>query len=346
MTRSTDTVLDVFCHILPAEYCAAVERVVSRPPFMFGRARAIPAMVDLESRFRVMDPFPGYRQIPSLASPLPEQIVGPDLAPDLARSANDALAAIVSQYPDRFPSFVATLPLNNPNAACAEAERVMRELGAAGVQITTSVNGAPIDAPEYLQLFEMVSKLGGAVWLHPVRPMTRPDYVSETVSKFDVWWSLGWPHETSVAMVRLAFAGIFDRWPGLVVITHHVGGTIPMMEGRLGSGMELLGTRTPPEYDFAVRHELKTSLLEAVRKFYADTASFGSAAAIDCGKAFFGCEQLMFASDMPFDPEQGPGYIRATLKAIDQLELSPAQREAILSKNARTRLNLRYASHV
>lgn len=336
----SDECLDVFCHVLPSEYCAAANRSLTNPTFMFTRAQAIPVMVNPEARFRVMDQFPGYRQIPSLASPTPEQIAGPEQSPELARIANDALATLASKHRDRFPSFVATLPLNNPEAALVEAERAVNRLGAAGVQIMTSIAGRPLDEPPHLALFERVAKLGGAVWLHPTRPMTRSDYPSEPVSKFDIWWSLGWPYETSVAMVRLVFAGLFDRCPNLPVITHHVGGIIPMMEGRLGSGMELLGTRTPPEHADAIRHQLLEPPLSALRRYYADTASFGSRGAIECGRSFFGADRLMFATDMPFDPEQGPGYIRATLKAIRELDLSDAERKAILTGNARRVLKL------
>lgn len=335
--------IDIFCHMLPAEYCAAAERALAKPSFMFARAQAIPVMVNLEARFRVMDQFAGYQEVPSLASPTPEQLADAAASPALARVANDAMATIADRHRDRFPGFVATLPLNNPEASLSEAERAVVELGAAGVQITTSVGGRPIDAPEYLALFELMWQRGRAVWLHPVRPMSRADYPSEEFSKFDIWWSLGWPHETSIAMARLAFAGLFDRCPGAVVITHHVGGTIPMMEGRLGSGMELLGTRNPPELSHAVRHEMKTTPLQAVRKFYADTASFGSSAAIECGRKFFGADHLLFATDMPFDPEQGPGYIRKTLAALAELNLTTSEHESVLWKNAQRLLKLRTA---
>ena len=166
------------------------------------------------------------------------------------------------------------------------------------------------------------------------------DYAKEEVSKFDLWWAFGWPHETSVAMARLVFSGLFDRWPDLVVITHHCGGTIPMMEGRSESGLQLLGTRNPPHLAEAAKTDLKERPIDAFRRFHADTASFGSRAAIECGMAFFGVDKMLFATDSPFDPQQGPGYVRATLRAIREMELTVDQRTAILSGNAK-RLILR-----
>lgn len=330
-----EEIIDVFCHCLPPDFCRAVERAVPRRPLMFDRAQTIAAMVDLDARRRVMDQFPGYCQLLSLASPTVEALAGPDLSPELARAGNDALADWVKRDPQRLIGFIASLPMNQPDAAAREAERAIHELGAAGCQIYTNVNGRPLDEPELLGVVEHLASLGHPIWLHPIRPMTHADYATEQISKFDLWWALGWPYETSAAMGRLVFAGLFDRWPDAVVITHHVGGMIPMMEGRLQWGLQLLGTRNPPELAAAVETDLQETPLAAFRRFYADTASFGARAALACGQAFFGTERLLFATDMPFDPEQGPGFIRETLRAIDELELSPEQRQAILSGNVR-----------
>ena len=326
--------IDAFCHCLPPEFCQAVERSATRVPLMFPRAQQIKAMVDVETRLALMDRFPGYQQILSLASPTIEAMAEPNVSPDLARIGNDAMAELVRRHPTRFRGFIASLPMNNSAAAQAEVLRVRRDLKACGVQLYTNVNGAPLDRPEHLEVLELLGELECPVWLHPIRPMTVADYPDEEVSRFDIWWSLGWPYETTTAMVRLAFSGLFDRWPDLVIVTHHAGGVVSLMEGRLGSGMELLGTRQPPEHADAVATDLQEPLLDALRRFYGDTATFGARAAIECGKAFFGVDHLLFGSDMPFDPEEGPGYIRATLAAIHSMDLTPQERRQILSGNA------------
>src|SRR5687767_6449233 len=120
-----ENALDIFCHCLPPEYCAAANRLWAKPSWLFQRAQAIPAMANLEARFRVMDQFAGYQQIPSIASPTPEQIASPEHSPELARIANDAMASMAAKHLHRFPSFVATLALNNPDATLAEAERAI-----------------------------------------------------------------------------------------------------------------------------------------------------------------------------------------------------------------------------
>lgn len=330
----TERSIDVFCHCLPPAFCDAANRLLKKPLLMFERAQKMPVMVDTEARLRMMDQFPGYCQVLSLASPTVEAIAEPDESPELACIGNNALCEMAAAYPDRFPGWIASLPINNPEAAMVEVDRTVKELGAVGVQFYTNVKGRPLDEPQYLQVIEHAAKAGCPVWLHPIRLMTAADYPSEEVSKFDLWWALGWPYESSVAMARLVFAGLFDRWPELVVITHHCGGMIPMMEGRIESGLQLLGTRNPPHLADAVKSDLQERPIDAFRRFHADTASFGSRTAIECGMSFFGLDRMLFATDSPFDPEQGPGYIRETLRAVREMDLTAEQRTAILSGNA------------
>jgi len=256
----------------------------------------------------------------------------------LARIANDTMANLVELHPDRFAGFVAALPLNNPQAALQEADRAVDQLHAAGIQVYTSSNGRPVDNPNILAVFELMASKNRPVWLHPIRAMTSPDYPNESVSKYDLWWALGWPYESALSMGRLVFSGIFDRYPDLKIITHHVGGIIPMVEGRLDTGLEMLGTRVIPGQEHAVQTPLRARPIDAFRKFYADTASFGSRASIECGRSFFGLNRIVFATDMPFDPEQGPGSIRETLRAIGEMDLAQEERHRILAGTARTLL--------
>jgi len=74
---------------------------------------------------------------------------------------------------------------------------------------------------------------------------------------------------------------------------------------------------------------------EYFKMFYADTATFGSRAAMQCGLDFFGADQVLFASDSPFDPEKGPGYIRETIRCLEELPISAEDRAKIYEGNAR-----------
>ena len=215
-----------------------------------------------------------------------------------------------------------------------EAERAITALGARGVQVFTNVAGKPLDRPEYQPLFAALAAHDLPVWLHPARTAGMTDYASEPRSRFEMWWCFGWPYETSVAMARLVLSGLFDRHPALKVITHHGGGMIPAFDGRVGPGMAVLGSRTTDEDLSGVLPALRRPHLDYFRGFYADTALFGSATGLPASLAFFGPDHLVFATDAPFGP------LQETLAAIDTLNLTEAQRHAVLQGNAERLLRL------
>ena len=199
--------IDVFPHILPPAYFERMLRVAPPGLALQKRMSGIPVLVDLSLRLAMMDRWECYVQVLTLANPPIEVVAPPAVSPDLARVANDEMAAIVAKLPDRFPAFVASLPMNNPDAAMREIDRAVDDLGATGVQIFTNVNGRPLDAPEYQPIFARMAGRGLPIWLHPARPATVADYASEPRSRYDLWWAFGWPYETSVAMGRLVFSG-------------------------------------------------------------------------------------------------------------------------------------------
>jgi aminocarboxymuconate-semialdehyde decarboxylase len=331
--------IDIFAHIFPRR---AFERVLERTPDlkdMAKRTQNVAMAFDLDLRFRVMDRFGDYRQVLSAASPPVEALAGRDAAPEIARVINDEMAALVSRHPERFAGFAAALPMNNPSEAERELHRAMRDLGARGVQVFTNVGGLPLDRPEFQFIFEAMAGYDLPVWLHPARGADFPDYPSESRSLYEIWWTFGWPYETSVAMARLVFAGVFDRYPELKIIAHHMGAMAPYFEGRLGHGWDQLGLRTTGEDYVALRKSMKMRPVDSFKQFYADTALFGSLPATRCGLAFFGVDHVLFASDTPFEPEPGL-YIRETVDVIDRLDITAEERERIYWKNAARLLKL------
>jgi predicted TIM-barrel fold metal-dependent hydrolase len=230
--------------------------------------------------------------------------------------------------------------MNNPDATLEEIDSAIKDLKAVGIQFFTNVKGKPLDLPEFKPLFEKMAAYDLPIWIHPARGANFPDYLTEKKSKYEIWWTFGWPYETSVMMARLVFAGYFDAFPSLKIITHHMGGMIPFFEGRVGPGWDQLGSRTSDEDYSHILKSLKKPHLEYFKMFYADTALFGSLAGTLCGLAFFGVDQILFGSDSPFDPEKGPGYIRETIKTINVLPISEAERQKIFEGNAKKLLKL------
>ena len=331
--------IDVFNHILPQRFYAEFLKIAPGLKDMGKRSRNIPVMSDLDARFRMMDEFGEYCQILSLASPPIESFAGPEQSPDLARMANDGMAELVQRYPDRFPGFAAALPMNNPDASIRELERALAELGALGVQIYSNAAGKALDAEEFLPLFDELAHRDKAIWLHPARSGNFPDYLSEDRSKYEIWWTFGWPYETSVAMARMVFSGLFDRHPGLKIIVHHMGAMIPYFEGRVGYGWDQLGLRTSDEDYGGLLRSMKKRPFDYFKMFHADTALFGALPATQCGLAFFGIDQVLFASDTPFEPAPGL-YIRETIRVIESLGLSSEDKDRVYRGNAQRILNL------
>ncbi|HLX45810.1 MAG TPA: amidohydrolase family protein [Bryobacteraceae bacterium] len=325
--------IDIFNHILPERFFAEFLRVAPGMKDMGKRSRDIPIMCDLDARFRTMDEFGEYCQVISLASPPIEAFAEPGVSPVLARMANDGMAELVAKHPGRFPAFVAALPMNNPSESEKELDRALGQLGAVGVQMYSNVAGKALDAPEFLPLFDELAKRDRPIWLHPARGGNFPDYLTEERSKYEIWWTFGWPYETSVAMARLVFSGMLDRHPELKIITHHMGAMIPYFEGRVGYGWDQMGRRTSDEDYVALLKSLKKRPFDYFKMFYADTALFGADAATECGLKFFGVDRVLFASDTPFEPTPGL-YIRETIRVIENLGLTPEDKDRIYRKNA------------
>lgn len=334
--------IDIYNHIFPKKY---FDRMMALKPDLVDigkRVRNVPVLQDLDLRLKMMDEFgDDYRQVLSVVAPPVEAIAGPDDSPDLAKLANDELAELVAKHPHRFAGFVAALPLNNVDASVAEANRAVTELGASGVQMFTNVSGKPLDSPELMPVFEVMAEHDLPIWVHPIRPATFADYVGEEKSMYEIWWTFGWPYESSAMMARLVFSGIFDRLPNLKIITHHMGGMVPYFEGRVGPGWDQLGARTSDEDLTQVLKRLNKRPLDYFKQFYADTALFGSLSGTRCGLDFFGADHVLFASDSPFDPEKGPMYIRETIGVIEQLDVTEADRAKIFHENAVRLLRLK-----
>jgi aminocarboxymuconate-semialdehyde decarboxylase len=327
-------ILDIYTHILPDAFFREMSRVSPKLENIGARLRGVKKLFDLDLRFAEMDEIGDYAQIVSLPNPPLEEIAQGDTAAQLARVANDAMAELVAKHPKRFPAFVAAVSLDDVDAALREAERATGTLGARGIQIFTNIAGHPLDEERFRPVFAAMAAHDLPIFLHPARTAAMPDYASESKSRFEMWWCFGWPYETSVAMARLVFSGVFDRHPALKIVTHHLGGMIPFYDGRIGAGMEVLGSRTSDEDYSNVLKSLKRPHLEYFHQFYADTALFGAGNGLQCGLDFFGAEHVVFSTDAPLGP------IAKTIAAVDGLALDSGALAKIMSRNAARLLRL------
>jgi uncharacterized protein len=320
--------IDIYCHLYPEKFFAEMTKASPQTQNLGKRLRTITKLFDLSERFREMDIFGDYRQIISLPNPPIEDIASGAQGLRLARIANDAMAELCTRHRDRFAGFVAAVSLTDVNGSLSEIARAVDELGACGIQLFTPLAGRPLDEAAFAPVFATMARYDLPIWLHPARTAAMPDYPSEAQSRFEMWWCFGWPYDTSVAMSRLVFAGLFDRHPGIKIVTHHCGGMIPYFDGRVGPGLDVLGARTSGEDYSHVLPSLRRPHPDYFKEFYGDTAMFGGRCGIPCGLEFFGADHVVFATDTPLGP------IAPTIAAIDRLDIDDAARRKIYSGNA------------
>jgi predicted TIM-barrel fold metal-dependent hydrolase len=327
-------IIDVFAHLLTPRY---LHERNSRAGAGFGTQyakywRANPGLTDLDIRFRVMDQYPEVRQILTIAGPNVESITKPADAVECARIANDEIAELVAKHPDRFIAACACLPMTDVEATLGEIRRAIDQLGFKGIEIFTDINGKPLDAAEFLPIFELMQAYDLPILLHPRRTNSTPDYSTEDRSKFLVYTNFGWPFESSAAMARLAFGGVLERFPGLKIITHHAGGLIPFFHKRIelswDFNIERMGYQTDGQ-------TLSRAPLDYYRMFYCDTAIQGNTPALMCALEFFGADHIVFATDTPYDNELGTRVYRETIPAVDAMPISNVDRRKIFEGNAR-----------
>jgi uncharacterized protein len=327
--------IDAYTHFFPKRFFAMLDDVASDFKDMGKRVRSLPALHDLDMRKKIVDGHKDYQQILSYTQPPIELIAKtPAQIDEFCRIINDGLAELIAKEKDHFPGWVAQVSLAAADAGVAEAKRAVKELGALGVQIYTNVKGKPLDCPEYLPFWDKISELGIPIWMHPARGAEMPDYMTEDKSLYEIWWTFGWSYETATAMMRLVYSKIMDNHPGLKLITHHFGGIVPMLEGRIGPGNDVMGSRTSDKDYVSLRKGLKKRVLDYFKQdFWADTAVFTAEPATKAGLAFFPRDKIVFASDCPYDPEGGTMYPRETLRILESLDLSKTDRDKIYFKN-------------
>jgi aminocarboxymuconate-semialdehyde decarboxylase len=326
--------IDVFCHFLPPRFLERRNRCAGSG---FGTQyakyfKANAGLTDLDLRLRILDKFPDVRQLLTIAGPNIESITQPADTVDLARLANDELAELVATHPDRFIGAAACLPMNDVDAALAEADRAIEQLGFRGVEVFTDVNGRPVDAPEFLPLYQKMEAYDLPILLHPRRTNTTADYVDEATSKFLIYTNFGWPFETSKAMARLAFGGVMERFPRLKILTHHAGGLVPYFHKRIELSWDfnekLMGYMRDGQ-------TLTRQPLDYYRSFYCDTAIQGNTSALMCAYEFFGPDHMLFATDCPYDDERGERVYRETIPAVERMAISDEHKAKIFEGNAR-----------
>jgi|BEDMetMinimDraft_2_1075160.scaffolds.fasta_scaffold00497_3 predicted TIM-barrel fold metal-dependent hydrolase len=321
--------IDAFTHIIPEKLLPIMEERVRQflaQPYV----KARPSLVNLSQRLETIANWGDYSQIITLSTPPLELWTSPDEEQKIARLANEAMAEIVESYPARFAGFAASVNLLDVDSAIKEAEYAVVQLGALGVQIFTNVKGMPLDQKIYEPFFATIEEFKKPIWLHPYRLGSFSDYVGETGFKYGIDVKFGWPYETTVAMTRIIFSGILQKYPDLKIITHHGGGLVPHLVGRLALQHEL--DEQLQAMDISQEYNQR-KVLDEYRKFFADTVFSGEDAPFVCTIEFFGINHVIFASDFPWGPQGGVLFVESTIQSIERTIQDEASKAKIFHQN-------------
>ncbi|HTM07744.1 MAG TPA: amidohydrolase family protein [Verrucomicrobiae bacterium] len=337
-------VIDFQAHVFPESYIAEMDRldaeVILEPPDPYSgmryffdrklRCRINTATFqgrDVERRIEHMDRLGIDVQVLSIPAPGADRFEADRAAP-LARIANDAIAAICRRHPRRF-SGLFTLPTSSTRAALDEIDRAVNELGLRGFGSFTNLNGRALDSEELFPLYERLARLRLPVYLHPTAPLA-----TEAVG-LDIMPTLifGWAFDSTVAMTRLVYGRVLERFPEIDFVVADVGGVLAFFAQR---AVNIYTGRTE---EIRQRYGLKENPLDSFKRFYVDTADHPPST-LKCVYDFFGADRMLLGTNYPYGPEEGCVLVKNSLRALSELGLGKDEREKILGGNAENILGL------
>ena len=308
-------IVDMHAHLYP-EGCFD-EVLKARPEFALARSErglsltcrgshtmSAPVETDLSARLQTMDEASVKVQVLSVGA-----LNTGWAATATAGLVNDGLAAVCRQHPDRF-RFVAALPWTGTAALMDELDRAMG-LGAVGAGITTTIADHTLDAPELREFWREAHRRRLLVLVHPTFPLDGP------ANDRGEYLSVGYLGETAMAAAKLALGGVLEECPDVRIVWSHCGGSLCMVLDRIDRGYRRYEKclRPPGEY---------------LRRCYYDTATL-SGPALDCARATFGAERLVYGTDEPHVPDAS----KAVLAALRARPWPKPDLEGVLSGNAR-----------
>jgi len=276
---------------------------------------------DVERRIEHMDRLGIDVHVLSIPAPGADRFEG-EGAVKLARIANDAIAALCRKYPKRFVGLFA-LPTVSIPASLDELKRSVHELGLKGFGCFSNLNGQPLDREELFPIYEQLAKEKLPVYIHPTAPL------ATEVTGIDIMPTLifGWAYDSTVAMTRLVYGRILERFPEIKFVVADVGGVLAFFAQR---AVNIYTGRTE---EIRQKYELQENPLDSFRRFYVDTADH-PASTLRCVKDFFGPGRMVLGTNYPYGPEEGCLLVKNSLKAIEGLELNQTEKDQILGGNA------------
>jgi len=238
---------------------------------------------------------------------------------EVARLVNDGYAELIAQHPARFKGF-ASIPMDVPDAALRELDRALGELKLSGVVLLSNIRGRALTDAAYRPFFEEANRRRLCIFLHPMIPVA-----SEVFNEYVLGPLVGFPFDTSLAVARMCFRGIFRDFPNIRWVIGHLGGAIPYLMERLDNGYR----------DFAECREHIDALPSTyLKQLHYDTVSF-SGPALRMVRDLVGVDHMVMGSDYP----HMLGSIDRAVTSIEGLDIAAHEKQAIFSGTALRILN-------
>lgn len=293
--------IDAYAHILTPNFYQTMLDIDATIPQKYPFIK-IETLVSLDERLEQW-PDKNTKQVVSFANINPEDFVNGEKAKEIAVNANQELAGIVANYPDKFEAGVGMLAMNNIPASLKILDAIKENPYLVGAQIFTRHLGKSIADPEFEPILVKAAELNLPLWLHPVFDKRKPD--NNLV--------FSWEYELSQAMLQLVQSDIFKKVPNLKILVHHAGAMVPYFSGR-------------------IEHILDQEHAEMFKNFYVDTAILGNTPALQLALDYFGINHVLFGTDAPF-AVMPAGADKIVTDAIENLDISDLYDKKIFETN-------------
>jgi len=281
-------------------------------------------LIDFDQyRLADMDEYGIDMQVLSLTTPGVQGLPDAEMAVRDARVANTRLAEIISKYPDRYAG-LAALPLQDPDAAAAELERCVTELGLRGALVNDHTLGRYLDDRAFDVVWERLQSLDVPLYIHP-NAMSADSWKVLSGYPFLAGSTFGWGAAVAGHALRLIYGRVFDRFPGATVILGHMGEFLPFQVSRLDSRFPSLDMDEPPT-KFPSQYFRENIMIT--------TSGVPSHSALIAAIDAVGIDRVMFAIDYPYESTA------TAVSFLDSAPLPPADLEQVAFRNATRVLRL------
>lgn len=326
-------IIDATSHIMPEGVLEELEKVHTSSEI--DSLKNAERMFDVEGRIDYLDENGIDRQVINLVAPMIWDDVDPEDGLEATRVANNEIRRIADEYPNRFIA-TGTVPFLTGEYV-DEARRCVEELGMHGIQTFSNINGKLLDDDDFEEFYATLDDLDVPLWIHPALAEWHDYDTSHTW----IYKMLGWPFDTDVALARLIFSGILDRYENIDVVSHHLGGSFPYLVGRVKSWYQTR-IEEPELYQNPAMADLSKPLEAYFEQIYGDTAvsSQGETYPLRAGYEFFGADNVVYSADYPFGPDKGQYWAKSIIPAIDELDIPEADKQKIYSGNIKRLLDL------